>query len=477
MKNSRWLTTAALAGGWAALQGWMSYRQPARVPHEYRAAPLFLEGVDAIPILGCATRLRDFATRPVEMIERASHRHGEVVTIRIPGRYDLTYLNHPEGYSRVLSLPPDHGSVGPVLGLVPTVGFWFPRTGGDPDSLQELGIAGKRILAGFLSPDRTAGVSALIAPVLTAHMRTWPTVTDLADQLYPAVYEIAGRYFTGDEFWDRYGAELIPLLRRIADGIDVPRAALAATPLYRFMPEYRATGELVALLARALDDMPDAPVVRAIRDGGVAEPDVPWMMMYILWNAVTYPGSYTVWTLVDILSHPEVRDALAHTADRQEYLGWCAWETIRLNPVSALIRWLKKPLVYTASDGTAYYIPENSIVGAFPYLLNRDPERWPEPDRYRPDRYRDIPAPRTALFGTGPFGCVAGEFSRRLIAGVCEHIVTEWSVTLLDPVPAKMRRVHLTYPSTPLPARIVARSGGNAPASPEHDPATLPTRN
>ncbi|GGK98459.1 hypothetical protein GCM10011588_11280 [Nocardia jinanensis] len=418
-----------------------------------------MEGADAIPMLGYATRLRDFATRPVEMIDRASRRHGEVVTIRIPGRYDLTYLNHPDGYHTVLSLPTDHGSVGPVLGLVPTVGFWFPRNGRDPDSLQALGIVGKRILAGFLAPDRAATVSTMIPPILDAHLRGWPEVTDLATHLYPAVYEIAGRYFTGDRFWDRYGARLVPLLRPIAEEIDVPRAALAATPLYRFMPEYHATGKLDALLTRALRDMPDVPFIQEIRAAGVGDADLTWMMMYVLWNAVTYPGSYTLWTLVDILADPRIRRAIAESPDREEYLGWCAWETIRLNPVSALIRWLQKPLTYTASDGTRYYIPENTIVGAFPYLLNRDPHRWPEPDRYLPERFRDIPSPRTALFGTGPFGCVAGEFSRRLIAGVCGHLLDDRSVELMAPVPAKVCRVHLTYPSTPIWARIVNGAG------------------
>jgi hypothetical protein len=48
----------------------------------------------------------------------------------------------------------------------------------------------------------------------------------------------------------------------------------------------------------------------------------------------------------------------------------------------------------------------------------------------------------------------AGEFSRRLI-GVCGHLPADRSADLMAPVPEKVWRVHLTYPSTPISARII----------------------
>jgi hypothetical protein len=49
----------------------------------------------------------------------------------------------------------------------------------------------------------------------------------------------------------------------------------------------------------------------------------------------------------------------------------------------------------------------------------------------------------------------AGEFSRRLIVGVCGHLPADRPADLMVPVPEKAWRVHLTYPSTPISARII----------------------
>jgi hypothetical protein len=49
-----------------------------------------------------------------------------------------------------------------------------------------------------------------------------------------------------------------------------------------------------------------------------------------------------------------------------------------------------------------------------------------------------------------------GEFSRRLIVGVCGHLPADRPADLMVPVPEKVCcRVHLTYPSTPISARII----------------------
>jgi cytochrome P450 len=60
---------------------------------------------------------------------------------------------------------------------------------------------------------------------------------------------------------------------------------------------------------------------------------------------------------------------------------------------------------FAPAAAVGHYIPENTMVGAFPELLNRDPHRWPEPEQYRPERFSVRQSPRTAQLGTGAFRC------------------------------------------------------------------------
>jgi cytochrome P450 len=395
------------------------------------------------------------------MVHEAARLHGNVFTLRVPTRFDLTYLTDRAAYHQVLALPAEHAMMGPVFGNVPTVGFWFPRQHSDHDSLQDLALTGKRIMAGMLAPHRVATLGELTEKVMAAHIDRWGQTVDLAEAFPRAIYEISGRYFAGDEFWDRYGTEITPLLRAVADGIEVPRATLAVTPWRWVMREYHATKRLAATLQEAVERMPHCQLFRAIRGAGVAAGDVAWMAMYVLWNAVTYPGSYGLWTLLDVVSRPRVYRTAMSTDDPVTYLSWCLWETIRLNPVSSLVRALSKPFTYE-HDGVPYHLPAGTIVGVAPSLLNRDPEVWPEPGRYLPERFAGLTNPRRELFGSGPFGCVAGEFSRVLVAEVCSKILQDAELRLLDELPERRCRVHLAYPSRPVP---VARTPISLPAA------------
>ncbi|NUS43353.1 MAG: cytochrome P450 [Mycobacteriaceae bacterium] len=448
------LALSAVGGG--AWHFWRGYTAKVDVPQGYTAPPLALDGLDRIPVLGVITRFRDIITRPVGLVEDSAQRYGDVFTIRIPTRFDLTYLLGREAYDTVLGLPAEHAAMGPVFGNVPTVGFWFPRRKKDHDSLQELVLTGKRVIAALLGGRGVTALPETIHAVVAKHTAQWPEEVDLSRVVYPAIYEICGRYFAGDRMWDRYGADLVPALRAIADGIDIPRATLAVTPYRLLMPEYRATRKLTEVLRRARREFPESPLFEAVRAADVHPEDADWMAMYVLWNAMTYPGSYGLWTLVDILDTPQVRAAVAAAPNRFDYLSWCMWESIRLSPISSLVRALQKPLTYE-HGGKHYYLPEGSVVGVAPALLNRDPEIWPEPDSYLPERFRDTPQPRRALFGAGAFGCVAADFTRKLIVGFCDELLSTTHIELTAAPPQRRCRVHLTYPANPTPATATPR--------------------
>ncbi|WP_406274106.1 cytochrome P450 [Nocardia sp. NBC_00881] len=460
-------TAAFAATGAAAVGYWRWHRRPTVTPPGTVAAPLAWAGADNIPIVGVITRLKSVITDPIGLVVRNRAEYGDVFTLRVPSIYDFTFLLDGEHYQRVLNLPTDHAGVGQVLHRVPTVGYWFPREDSGPESLQQLILAGRRLMAENLPAERVSRIAADVPGIVKRHTVDWSTTVDLADVVHPIVYEATGRYFLGDEIWDALGTRLTTYYRNIADGIDIPRTTMSITPYHYLMPEYRSTRKLYRTLRDELPafDNADSPLLRAIDaalfDGApLSTADRLWMVMYVLWNATAYPGTYTFWTLIDVLTQPGTLARLQSFDDqpaRLDFLGRCLVESVRMHPVSSLIRYLDRPYEFER-DGKTYHIPAGQAIGVFPGTLNRDPDRIPgDADRYDPDRYLREPTPKTATFGRGPFGCVAQRFSETVTATVIDELLTQYQIQLSGPVPTRRERVHQTYPGSPMPARCTPR--------------------
>jgi cytochrome P450 len=469
MKTGKWLGLGAFtASGVVASAYWRWHRRPTQTPPGTVAAPLAWAGADNIPIVGVVTRLKSVITDPVGLVVRNREKYGDVFTLRVPSIYDFTFLLDGTQYQRVMSLPTDHAGVGQVLHRVPTVGYWFPREKSGPDTLQELILTGRRLMAEMLPASRVSDLPAHVSKVVERHTADWSHTVDLTEVIHPIVYEVTGRYFTGDVIWDALGPRLTRYYRHISDGIDIPRTTLSITPYHYLMPEYRSTRRLYRMLRNELPSIEniDSPLTRAIDavqlDGRpLSKPDKLWMFMYVLWNATAYPGTYTYWTLVDILTRPGLLDRL-HSFEGQseqlELLRRCLLESVRLHPVSSLIRYLEKPYEFER-DGKTYHIPAGQAVGAFPGTLNRDPSRIPgNPNAYDPDRYLRTPQPTAAAFGRGPFGCVAQRFSETVTATVIAELLGRFDIQLTSDLPVRRERVHQTYPGSPLRALLATRT-------------------
>ncbi|MFC9437195.1 cytochrome P450 [Nocardia sp. NPDC057030] len=456
---------AATAAGAVAIEWW--FRRPVHTPDGTTAAPLARAGADSIPVIGVLSRLKSVITDPVGLVVRNRARYGDVFTLRVPSIYDFTFLLSGEHYQRVLSLPTDHAGIGEVLHRVPTVGYWFPRERTGPETLQELILLGRRLMAEMLPGTAVSHLPDTVAEIVERHTTQWSRTVDLSAAVHPIVYEVTCRYFLGDELWDRLGDRLTTYYRNIGDGIDIPRTTLSITPFHYLMPEFHATRKLYRMIRDELPAFGDArsPLMRAIdmarlHDAPLSHADRLWMFMYVLWNATTYPGTYTYWTLIDVLQRPRLQERLV-TLDsrpaRQELLSRCLMETVRMHPVSSLIRYLDKPYEFV-HDGTTYHIPAGQAVGVFPGTLNREADRVSDqPDTYDPDRYLRDPAPKVATFGRGPFGCVAQRFSETVTGSVVDELLQRHRLHLLAELPVRRERVHQTYPGSPTPARLVSR--------------------
>ncbi len=96
-------------------------------------------------------------------------------------------------------------------------------------------------------------------------------------------------------------------------------------------------------------------------------------------------------------------------------------ETLRLRPVISLVnRTLKAPFEFGG-----YELPAGVKVAPCIYLVHRDPEIYPDPDAFKPERFLDNP-PGTYTwipFGGGVRRCLGGAFAQFEMQVVLRELV------------------------------------------------------
>ncbi|KAK4536776.1 hypothetical protein CDCA_CDCA09G2801 [Cyanidium caldarium] len=133
------------------------------------------------------------------------------------------------------------------------------------------------------------------------------------------------------------------------------------------------------------------------------------------------------WLLYEVAQRPEVERRIREEVDavygdrmdfllpfediaRLEYLTRAWKEALRLHPIKAAgtFRQLEQTV---RLPGSAYVLTRGTGVLIPPYVLHREPQHWPEPEAFRPERFtREATARRHPLayqaFSGGPRNCI-----------------------------------------------------------------------
>jgi cytochrome P450 family 135 len=150
------------------------------------------------------------------------------------------------------------------------------------------------------------------------------------------------------------------------------------------------------------------------------------------------------WAVERLTRNPEKLERLQTEVEegREEYLAATIQEILRLRPViSVVLRKLTEPV-----EIGGYELPVGATVAPSIYLAHRNPEVYPEPQRFLPERFLDNP-PGTYTwipFGGGVRRCLGASFAQFETAVVLKELVRRWQIRPADPKPERIFRRAIT---------------------------------
>uniref|UniRef100_A0A8C5M9U8 Cytochrome P450 family 39 subfamily A member 1 n=1 Tax=Leptobrachium leishanense TaxID=445787 RepID=A0A8C5M9U8_9ANUR len=174
--------------------------------------------------------------------------------------------------------------------------------------------------------------------------------------------------------------------------------------------------------------------------------------LLLLWASQANAIPIAFWTLAFILSHPliykDAMDEISSVLGKQisaiteadlrkiPFIKMCVLEALRLRSPGAITRKVMEPLkIYN------YQIPPGDLLMLSPYWLHRDPKRFPEPDKYKPERWKKANLEKNVFldgfvaFGGGKYQCPGRWFALMEIHMLVVLFLYKYEFHLLDPVP------------------------------------------
>ena len=265
----------------------------------------------------------------------------------------------------------------------------------------------------------------------------------------------------GREFRDELGPEYVPIFKDLERGTDAFAYVNANLPLPTFRRRDRARRELVTrieeIFARRKQSGKEysdlLQILHQLRDGEgrrrYTDDQITGMFISMMFAGHHTSSVVASWALLDLLMHPEWlakvvagldeiyadgRDVSYQALREIPLLEAALKETLRLHP--PLIILMRKAMRDFHFDG--WTIPVGRTVAVSTAVSNRDPDHFPEPERYAPERYlgdRDEGKQSFAWvpFGAGRHRCVGAAFAMMQLKAIFSILLRRYEFVLTQP--------------------------------------------
>ncbi|WP_169736710.1 cytochrome P450 [Pseudonocardia spinosispora] len=428
-----------------------------------------------VPLLGhLPALLRD----PLALLSDATSR-GDIVRLAV-GRGSLYLLNCPELVRQVQVTDADRFDRGRIFEKARAfVGQGLATSDG------ALHLRQRRIIQPAFHRDRITAYAEVMREQVESLVGQWQPGRTLA--FHQEITDLALAVLTKSIFRSTVGADVVAEVQHalpiVVDGVlarsllpdaweKVPtpgnrRFASARTRLRRVVKDavvaHRAAGvdhgDLLSALVGARDERGDP----AMDDDQVRDE-----VITILMAGTETTASSMSWLFHELTQRPDLEARLraevdaAHANGRPttaelvglRFLNQLFTEVTRLHaPVWFLMRRVTAPVRFGE-----VLVPAGAQVVYSPTALHRDPARFPDPlrfdpDRWLPERARDVPRSACIPFGAGVHKCIGDGFARTEAAIAVSTIVSRWT---LRPAPGPSVRPRVRATLRPHALRLIA---------------------
>ncbi|HEU4656147.1 MAG TPA: cytochrome P450 [Capillimicrobium sp.] len=394
-------------------------------------------------------------TRPMPWMERLRDRHGDVFTVRIANEGTWVFLAHPDAVREVFTGDPAVLHAGEANRILrPWLGDNSVLLLDGPQHLSQ-----RRLLLPPFHGERMQRYGDLMTAVAEREVATWPLGEPL--QLWPRMQAVTLEVIVRAIFGVSDGERMERLRDRLRDATESTSdwrvmGGMAALGPDRYgarrsfrrriepvdelvFAEIRARREATDLAGR--DDILSLLLQARHEDGSpMSDQELRDELMTLLLAGHETTATSLAWAIERLLRHPGGMERLRD--GDEEYLDAVVKETLRLRPVLPIVvRRLQAPM-----EIAGWELPAGVTVAPCIHLVHRREDVYPEPHRFRPERFLEQPAGTYTWlpFGGGVRRCLGASFALFEMKAVLRVIARSVTLRAAAPQSEPVRRRGIT---------------------------------
>ena len=349
---------------------------------------------------------------PFSLLESCRSRYGKRFALRTTSTPPLVFLSDPDDVAALFAAPAEalhSGEGGSAIEPIVGEGSFMLMD-------EDAHLRGRRAVAPSFRKEAAERHGDLVAGLVEREVASWPRDTPVA--LHPRFRALTLEVVLRTIFADQDDERIRTLRDRILDALTVTSSSTLVLPWLRKVPPGRGIWNRFLRRQREVDEILVSLIEERMRQGGDGGGDVLGVLlaaqekrdspapvrqlrddlMSVILAGHETTASELAWTCQLLAHNPRALDLLVGEIDAgcgEEYLTATIQEALRCRPVFlfAIPRAVKRPIEL----GGWEYRPPVLLLASI-YLVHHDPEIYPDPHSFEPERFLGRPPdPRTWL--------------------------------------------------------------------------------